>query len=115
MRKSFPLEVPNRKPPRVIEAIKNDVRKYLKRERGKPLPEGADFWGFDCRFGRDEANAEGIHEAEINQRIDLAAGGNWPAVYVEIFAKPEQRKRKPRQEEDGAAPAESENSTELDS
>ena len=51
MRKIFPLEVPKHAPPRVIEAIKSDVRKYLKRERRKALPEGVDFWDFDCQVG----------------------------------------------------------------
>lgn len=115
MRKSFPLEVPNRKPPRVIEAIKNEVRKYLKRERAKKLPQGADFWGFDCRVGRADSDAEVVHEAEINQKIDLATSENWGTVYVEIFAKPEQRKRKPRQEEDVVEPTQSEDSPESDS
>ena len=46
MRKIFPLEVHGLKPPRVIESIKHDVRKYLKRERRKALPEDVDFWDF---------------------------------------------------------------------
>ena len=40
MRKTFPLEHPKLKPARVIDSIKNKVRKYLKRERSKTLPKG---------------------------------------------------------------------------
>ena len=95
MKKSFPLAVADHKPPRVIEAIKSDVRKYVKRERRKSLPKGVDFWDFDCRVGPDEATAETVHVAELSERIELAAKEEGPAVYVEILAKPGHRTRKP--------------------
>ena len=95
MKKSFPLEVQDHKPPRVIEAIKGEVRKYVKRERRKPLPKGVDFWDFDCRVGPDEATAETAHVAELTERIELAAKEEGPAVYIEILAKPGHRTRKP--------------------
>ena len=52
MKKVFPFSAPGHQPPRVVAAIKSDVRKYVKRERRKPLPEGVDFWDFDCKVGR---------------------------------------------------------------
>ena len=91
MRKSFPLEVPNHKPPRVVEAIKAEIRKYLKRERRKPLPEGVDFWDFDCKAGKDAESAETVHVAEITKPIDTASQESWPAIYIEILAKPGHR------------------------
>ena len=112
MKKSFPLELPDRKPARVIEAIKHDVRKYVKRERRKKLPEGGDFWDFDCRVGPDAADAEEAHVAEINQKIDLAASEKWSAVFIEILAKPGHRLRKPQQEDDIAAETQSEDASE---
>ena len=97
MKKSFPLELPDRKPARVLDAIKHDVRKYVKRERRKKLPEDVDFWDFDCRIGQDSDSAETAHVAELNQGIDHAAAENWPSVYIEILAKPGHRTRKPRE------------------
>lgn len=87
MRKNFPLEVPNHKPPRVIEAIKAEIRKYLKRERRKALPEGVDFWDFDCRTGKDAETAEAVHVSEITKSIDTASQENWTAIHIEIIAK----------------------------
>jgi hypothetical protein len=49
MRKTYPLHIDGRHPDRVLDAVKHDVRKYLKRERRRDLPEGADFWDFDCK------------------------------------------------------------------
>lgn len=87
MRKTFPLEVPNHKPPRVVEAIKAEIRKYLKRERRKPLPEGVDFWDFDCRAGKDAESAASVHVSEITKPIDQASLESWPAIHIEILAK----------------------------
>lgn len=87
MRKTFPLEVPNHKPPRVVEAIKAEIRKYLKRERRKPLPEGVDFWDFDCCTGKDAESAEAVHVSAITKSIETASQENWPAIHIEILAK----------------------------
>ncbi|NNC90782.1 MAG: hypothetical protein HKN82_20180 [Akkermansiaceae bacterium] len=95
MRKTFPLEVPGLKPPRVIEAIKHEIRRYLKRERRKSLPEEADFWDFDCRAGRDEGTAVAAHVSELTAAIDRAGEEGWPAIYLEILAKPARRTPKP--------------------
>ena len=92
MKKAFPLEVPKHNPPRVIEAIKAELRKYLKRERRKPLPEEVDFWDFDCRAGKDEESAEAVHVSEITKSVDTASQENWESVYIEILAKPGYRK-----------------------
>jgi hypothetical protein len=91
MRKTFPLEQPKLKPPRVIDSIKNEVRKYLKRERSKTLPEGVDYWDFACQMGRDRDCAAVVHVAEINNAIDAASQENWNEIYLEILAKPGHR------------------------
>lgn len=87
MRKTFSLEAPNLKPARVIDAIKSTVRKYLKRERGKELPEGADFWDFDCKTGRDEQSAVRLHHTGLNGAIDKASQESWPEIYIEVLAR----------------------------
>jgi len=91
MKKTFPMEDPKHKPARVAEAIKAEIRKYLKRERRKPLPEEVDFWDFDCRAGKDSNSAEIIHVSEILKPVDMAFGETWESVYIEILAKPGHR------------------------
>ncbi len=94
MKKIFPLTSPNHQPPRVIEQIKSDIRKYLKRERKKPLPEGVDFWDFACKVGQGEAAPETKHVEEIIPAIDQAAAAACPSVYIEILATPGHRQKK---------------------
>jgi hypothetical protein len=94
MKKTFPLEVPNNAPARVVEAIKSELRKYVKRERNKKLPEGVDFWDFDCRVGPSVDAATELHVAELNDAIDHALADQWGSVYFEILAKPGIRTRK---------------------
>ncbi len=88
------MEHPKHQPARVVELGKAEIRKYLKRERRKPLPEGVDFWDFDCRAGKTPETAEEIHVSEITKPIDTAAEQKWDAVYIEILAKPGHRTKK---------------------
>lgn len=92
MKKTFPLSVPGHQPPRVIEAIKNDVRKYVKRERRKVLPEGVDFWDFNCKVGLDDAAPAPKHLEELTAAIDEAATRRCTSIYIEILAAPGHRK-----------------------
>ena len=94
MKKTYPLIVPDRKPPRVIEGIKHEIRKYLKRERRKALPKDVDFWDFDCKFGDNQAEAKIIHLAEIDDCIDAVAAKQSTSFYLEILAKPARRMKK---------------------
>lgn len=93
MKKVFPFEVPGRAAPRVVEGIKAEVRKYLKREHRKALPEGVDFWDFDCRVGKSADEAEVVHVSAIVKAIDGASASELESVYIEILAK--EGKRKP--------------------
>ena len=47
MKKTFKLNIEGKNPARLLEATKHEIRKYVKRERRVPLPEGVDFWDFD--------------------------------------------------------------------
>jgi hypothetical protein len=91
MRQTFPFSHPRHKPAQALAALKNRIRKYLKRERRKALPDGVDFWDFDCRMGPEEAGAMPIDVAEIIQRLDALAADGSTHVYVEILAKPGHR------------------------
>lgn len=85
MKKTFNLTHPKIKYPRMIEGTKNEIRKYIKRERRKELPEGVDYWDFDCKFGDVEAEAKTIHLAEIDQYIGDAEQRGLTSFYVEIL------------------------------
>ncbi|MEA2111178.1 MAG: DUF6172 family protein [Campylobacterota bacterium] len=87
MKKVFKLQLENKKPDRVIDSIKNEIRKYLKRERKKKLPEDAVFWDFDCRFGAEQSSAKSVTANEVITSLDIARQENWEACYVEIIAK----------------------------
>ncbi len=99
MKKTFKLSHPKIKYPRLIEAAKNEAKKYQKRERNKPLPKGADFWAFECKFGADADNAEVIRAVEINEKISLAEAQEWQSFYLEIIAVPANRVFVEREEE----------------
>lgn len=86
MKKTFPLKEPGKVDARVIEAVKSEVRKYLKRERRKQLPEGFDQWDFACKIGPDQAVAETKSVKDIFLAIDEVAKTDSPQVYVELLA-----------------------------
>ena len=91
MRKTFVLTHEKIKVARLIEAAKHDVKKYLKRERNKKLPEGADFWDFDCKYGPTQPLANSISVAQINKSLDEAEALQLDSFYLEILAKPGHR------------------------
>ncbi len=91
MRKTFVLTHEKIKLARMVDAAKHDVKKYLKRERNKKLPEGADFWDFDCRFGLTQAQARPISLSQINKSIDEAEALQVESFYLEILARPGHR------------------------
>ncbi len=95
MKKTFKITDPKIKRDRLIEAVRHEIKKYIKRERNKALPEGVDFWDFDCKFGPAAESAKDIHLAEITKCIDLAQEQQLESFYLEILAKPGRRTKKP--------------------
>lgn len=98
MKKTFKLTHDKLTLPRLVESIKHEVKKYIKRERRRALPEDADYWGFDCRFGVDEASSEVIHLSEINKSISRAEAEQLESFYLEIMVKPCSRGKIPSEE-----------------
>jgi hypothetical protein len=94
MKKTFPLTSPIHQPARVVEQIKSDIRKYLKRERKKALPEEVDFWDFNCKIGLGTTAPETKHVEEIIPSIDQAAAAQCESIYIEILATPGHRKQR---------------------
>lgn len=99
MKKTFTLTHPKIKYDRLIDGVKHELKKYVKRERNKQLPIDADFWDFDCKFGQTEAEAEDVHLSELNKHIDKAASENLTSFYIEIMAKEGVRQYKSDAEE----------------
>ena len=99
MKKTIALTHDKLKPARLVDSIKHDIKKYLNRERSKPLPEGMDYWTFDCRFGASVDAAEGIFTSEINKHIDAAVAKELPEFYIEILSRAENHKPKSKPEQ----------------
>lgn len=94
MKKNFSLTSPKHKPDRQVEFVKHEINKYISRERRKTLPDGVDFWDFNCRCGVDEGSAVMTHVSEIGKQIDKAAASSAASVYIEILAKPGTRNKR---------------------
>jgi predicted N-acyltransferase len=95
MRKTFPLAIEGKNRDRVLEAVKNEVRKYVRRERRRALPDGVDFWDFDCRFGATEAEAVVVHFATLTELMDTVAKAGGNQFFVEILASHGRRQQRP--------------------
>ena len=94
MKKTFALHVEGLHPDRRLDAIKHEIRKYLRRERGKTLPEGMDYWDFDCRFAVPPSAPEPVALGDSMGLIDAAAAAHAGQFYLEILARA--AKRPPR-------------------
>jgi len=94
LKKTYPLTSETKKQPRVIESIKNDIRKYIKREKRKTLPEGMNFWNMDCKFGHDDKEPEVIAFQDITKSIDESVELNCKTIYVEILSSAIKREKK---------------------
>jgi len=100
MKKIFQLKQENKHPDRVIDSIKNEIRKYLKRERKKKLPGDAIFWDFDCRFGQNKEESQILPASALVNALDSAKEKDWAECYVEIFAKASYKKEEITDKED---------------
>lgn len=95
MRKTYPLRPEGKHPDRALDAVKHDIRKYMKRERRRELPPDAHFWDFDCRFGPNQAQAQTLHPAALIAELDALAKTGAEQCYVELLARPALRQPRP--------------------
>ncbi|WP_287879161.1 DUF6172 family protein [Acidovorax sp.] len=95
MKKTFQLHIEGKNSDRVLDAIKHEIRKYIKRERGRPVPAGADFWDFDCKFGSTAESAAVAHLSALIGLIDGVVREGGTQFYVEILAKGGHRQARP--------------------
>ena len=91
MKKTFQFNIEGKNRERVLDATKHEIRQYIKRERRKTLPEGVDFWDFDCKFGATVDKAQGVHFANLTALIDAVAKEGGDGFYLELLAKPGHR------------------------
>jgi hypothetical protein len=94
MKKRFTLNDTKKAPERVLEAIKNDIRKYIKREKRKPLPENSNFWRIDCKFAKNEDKLEDIKFEDIMKNINEASQENCESFIIELVATAVQKEPK---------------------
>jgi hypothetical protein len=88
MKKIFKLTDPKKNENRVLDSVKNDIRKYVKREKKKDLPDKATmYWDFDCKIGTTSDTAEVVLYEELIKAIDTVKSTGVSEVYVEIIAK----------------------------
>ncbi|MEO7159091.1 MAG: DUF6172 family protein [Polaromonas sp.] len=102
MRKTYLLNLEGKNRDRLLEASKHDIRKYVKRERSRPLPAGVDFWDFDCKFGSNEATAAVVHFATLMGLIDTVAQEGGEQFYVEVVTRHGHRTARPQGVEAGS-------------
>jgi hypothetical protein len=100
MKKTFPLKFEGKNPERMLEATKHEIRKYIKRERRRDLPEGVDFWDFDCKFGTTSETATVAHLAELIPLIDALVKSDGEQFYVEILSKHGHRQTRAKSDTD---------------
>ncbi|MEO7400106.1 MAG: DUF6172 family protein [Polaromonas sp.] len=96
MRKTYQLNIEGKNRDRLLDASKHDIRKYVKRERSRPLPEGVDYWDFECKFGSNQATAAPVHFATLMGLIDTVASEGGEQFYVEVVTRHGLRTAKPR-------------------
>jgi hypothetical protein len=91
MKKVFPFKATGKADARVVDSIKHEVRKYVKRERGKALPEGFDLWAFTCKVGATREAAAECALGDVSAKIDEVVNGGSTEVYIEVIAVPTHR------------------------
>lgn len=93
MKKTFILIHPKKTKDRLFESAVHEVKKYIKRETNKELPEEFDIWKFDCKFGKNQEESKIITRDEITGCINSAKAESLDSFYLEILAKPGKKRQ----------------------
>ena len=96
MRKTYLLIIEGKNRDRLLDAAKHDIRKYVKRERSRPLPSGVDFFDFDCKLGASEGAASALHFATLMSSIDALVKDGADQFYVEVVTTHGHRSARPQ-------------------
>ena len=88
MKKIFKLTDPKKHEDRVLEAVKNDIRKYVKREKKKTLSDKVTmYWDFDCKIGASAEDAKVVVYEDLIKGLDTLKATGTTEVYIEVLAK----------------------------
>ncbi|MDQ7085975.1 MAG: DUF6172 family protein [Sulfurovum sp.] len=99
MKKVFTFVDEKKHEDRVLEAIKNEIRKYMKREKKKDLPDKATmYWDFDCKVGATASDATAIPHEELIKALDTIKATGVSECYVEILVKAVDKPLKPEED-----------------
>ena len=96
MRKTYLLTIEGKNRDRLLDAAKHDIRKYVKRERSRPLPPEVDFFDFDCKLGVSEGTASKLHFAALMSSIDALVKDDADQIYVEVVTTHGHRSSRPQ-------------------
>jgi len=88
MKKIFKLTDEKKHEDRVLEAVKHDIRKYVKREKKKKLEDAKmTYWDFDCKIGATSESAKVVDFDALIKELDAVKATGATECYVEILAK----------------------------
>ena len=86
MNKTYKLIDEKRDKERVVDAIKHEVRKYIKREKNKVLPEGVDFWNLECKISKDKDALAFVEFPSLIKMIDTLVEEKAESLNIEILS-----------------------------
>ena len=100
MKKVFKIKQEKLQPDRAVDAIKNELRKYIKREKKKDLPNKKTmYWDFDCKFGKTADLSEVCTFDEVLTQLSSIVANEWNECYIEVMAKAVDKPLKEKSEE----------------
>ena len=88
MKKIFKLTDEKKHEDRVLEGVKHEIRKYVKREKKKKLADAENtYWDFDCKVGAAPESAKVVDFESLIKELDAVKAMGARECYVEILAK----------------------------
>ena len=88
MKKIFKLTDEKKHEDRVLEAVKHEIRKYVKREKKKKLEDAkTTYWDFDCKVGLSPDTAKVVDFDGLIKELDAVKATGATECYVEILAR----------------------------
>lgn len=104
MKKIFKLTDEKKHEDRVLEAVKHEIRKYVKREKKKKLEDAqSTYWDFDCKIGVTPDSAKMVAYDTLIKELDAVKAAGATECYVEILAKVVQKPTKEADVEEASA------------
>jgi hypothetical protein len=92
MKKIFKLTDEKKHEDRVLEAVKHEIRKYVKREKKKKLPDAKTmYWDFDCKIGLTPVSSKTVDFDALIKELDAVKAAGATECYVEILSKAVQK------------------------